>query len=84
MHTNLLTHAIEREFPELAATVARLKASDPHFKQMLLQHDALDVQITKDEMGVARVSDVALEDMKKQRLHLKDALYQQASAASAR
>jgi uncharacterized protein len=84
MHTNLLTHAIEREFPALATTVARLKTSDPHFKQMLLQHDALDAQITKDEMGVARISDVALEDMKKQRLHLKDTLYQQASAANAR
>jgi uncharacterized protein len=83
MHTNLLPHALDREFPELAEAVARLKATDPHFKQLLAQHDALDRQITQDEMGVAPMGDVALEGLKKQRLHLKDDLYQRASAAKA-
>jgi uncharacterized protein len=81
MHSNLLPHAIDREFPELAATVATLKTTDHHFAQLLLQHDAIDAQITKDEMGVAPMGDVSLEDLKKQRLHLKDELYRRASAA---
>jgi uncharacterized protein len=83
VHTNLLTHAIDKEFPELAATVAQLKTKDQHFAQMLAQHDALDAQIIKDEMHVAPVGDITLENLKKQRLHLKDALFRAASAAKA-
>jgi uncharacterized protein len=81
MHTNLLTHVINREFPELAEKVAQLKKSDHHFAQMLAQHDKLDAQITNDEMGVAPMGDVSREDLKKQRLHLKDELYRRANAA---
>lgn len=81
MHTDLLPHALNREFPELAEAVARLKETDLHFAHLLKQHDAVDDQITKDEMGVAPMGDVALEDLKKQRLHLKDELYHMASAA---
>ncbi len=80
MHTNLLPHAIDREFPELAISVERLKKSDAHFALLLTQHDTLDAQITKDEMGVSRMGDVSLETLKKQRLHLKDELYRRASA----
>jgi uncharacterized protein len=81
MHTNLLTHAIDREFPELAKTVAQLKTTDHHFAQLLAQHDEVDAQIIKDEMGVAPMGDTLLEALKKQRLHLKDELYRRASAA---
>ncbi len=81
MHTNLLTHVINREFPELAETVAQLKKSDHHFAHMLAQHDKLDAQITNDVMGVVPMGDVSLEDLKKQRLHLKDELYRRASSA---
>ena len=75
MNSDLLPHALDREFPELASVVARLKENDSHFAHLLQQHDALDEQITKDETGVAPMGDVALEALKKQRLHLKDQLY---------
>jgi uncharacterized protein len=81
MQTTLLAHAIEREFPELTATVVQLKATDPHFAQLLAQHDALDSQITNDEMRVAAVGDVSLENWKRQRLQLKDALYRYAKVS---
>ena len=81
MHTDLLPHALNREFPELAEAVARLKESDLHFAHLLKQHDAVDDQITKDEMGISPMGDTTLEGMKKQRLHLKDELYHMASAA---
>ena len=81
MNSDLLPHAINREFPELADVVAALKATDLHFVHLLKLHDAADDQITKDEMGVAPMGDTALEDLKKQRLHLKDELYSMASAA---
>ena len=81
MHSDLLPHALNREFPELAEVVARLKETDLHFAHLLKQHDAADDQITKEEMGVAPMGDTTLEGLKKQRLHLKDELYQMASAA---
>ncbi len=82
MHSDILPHALNREFPELAAAVARLKVSDAHFTNLLQQHDALDQQITKDETGVAPMGDSALEALKKQRLHLKDQLYAMATQTS--
>lgn len=81
MHSNLLPHALNREFPELAAVIARLKETDLHFAHLLKQHDAVDDQITKDEMGVAPMGDTALESLKKQRVHLKDELYHMATLA---
>jgi uncharacterized protein len=81
MNSDLLPHALNREFPELADVVARLKETDLHFAHLLKQHDAVDDQITKDEMGVAPMGDTSLEDLKKQRLHLKDELYHMASMA---
>ena len=81
MRSDLLPHALNREFPELATAVAHLKESDPHFAHLLKKHDAIDEQVTADEMGVAPMGDVELEGMKKQRLHLKDELYRMASAA---
>lgn len=82
MRSELLSHALNREFPELAEAVARLKDTDLHFAHLLKLHDAADDQITKDETGVARMGDTALEVLKKQRLQLKDELYKMASAAS--
>ena len=81
MRSDLLPHALNREFPELADVVARLKETDHHFAHLLKQHDTADDQITKDEMGVAPMGDTALENLKKQRLHLKDELYHMASTA---
>ena len=39
------------------------------------RHDDLDKQITAAEKGGATVDDLALEKLKKERLHLKDTLY---------
>ena len=64
MRSNLLPHAL----------------NDARFAHLLKQHDAVDDQITADETGVAPMGDVGLEDLKKQRLHLKDELYRMASA----
>ena len=81
MHSDLLPHTLNREFPELADVVAALKETDLHFVHLLKQHDSVDDQITKDEMGVAPMGDTSLEDLKKQRLHLKDQLYRMAITA---
>lgn len=83
MRSDLLPHALNREFPELADAIAKLKATDHHFANLLGQHDAVDTEITKSETGVTPISDDALETLKKQRLHLKDQLYAIATRATA-
>jgi hypothetical protein len=75
MQSDLLPHALNREFPELAETVARLKIGNAHFTHLLAQHDEVDQQITKDETGIAPMDEAAVEALKKQRLLLKDQLY---------
>lgn len=82
MRSELLSHALNREFPELAAAIARLKETDLHFAHLLKLHDAADDQITRDETGVAPMGDTSLEVLKKQRIHLKDELYKMATAAA--
>lgn len=82
MRNELLSHALNREFPELADAVAHLKETDLHFAHLLKLHDAADDQIIRDETGVARMGDTALEVLKKQRLHLKDELYKMATVAA--
>lgn len=82
MNSDLLSHALNREFPELADAVAHLKETDLHFVHLLKQHDVVDEQITKDEMGIAPMGDTTLEVLKKQRVNLKDELYKMASSAA--
>lgn len=80
MHSTLLPHALAVEFPELSEAIKSLKASNAHFVKLLDEHDALDKQITQDEMGVKAISDDALHALKQQRAHLKDELYRMAKA----
>lgn len=81
MQSNLLPHALAVEFPELADAIKSLKQSDAHFAKLLDEHDALDKQITQDEMGVKAINDTDLHALKQQRAKLKDELYSTAKAA---
>jgi uncharacterized protein YdcH (DUF465 family) len=80
MNNTLLSHALTTEFPELANAVHDLKQNDAHFAKLLNEHDALDKQITQDEMGVKAINDTDLHALKQQRAKLKDQLYRIASA----
>lgn len=71
----ILSHALDKEFPQLAAKTLALKKNDARFADLLSQHDTLDAKITEAEEGRVNIEDFALEDLKKRRLHLKDQLY---------
>ena len=82
MHNNkLLSHVLAVEFPELAPRIHDLKSSDHHFAHLLTTHDDIDKQISLAEKGAANLDDIALEKLKKERLHLKDELFRMASTA---
>lgn len=75
MQTPFLSHELHVEFPDLAERVHALKASNGHFARLLDQHGELDKRILKAEEGIEAIDDFALEDLKKQRLWLKDELF---------
>jgi uncharacterized protein len=63
-------------FPEYRDLITRLKHQDMHFTRLFDQHNGLDQQIKNMESGVTPGSDTEIENLKKQKLHLKDELYQ--------
>jgi hypothetical protein len=68
----LLSHELERDYPELKDTIRRLRAGDANFSHLCDQYQALDAEITRIEDNKEDVSDFDLENLKKKRLHLKD------------
>lgn len=68
-------HALTRDFPELKDRIQELRQSDNHFKNLEEKYNALDVEIAKDVSGEQPLSEDHLEDLKRQRVVLKDELY---------
>ena len=73
---DLLNHDLAHEFPEHVEKMRDLKASDAHFAKLFEAYDDNNHAIKKYELGGAVISDEALEEMKKQRLSIKDEIYQ--------
>ena len=70
------------EFPELAARISTLRSNHPHFARRLAEFDALTAEIEHIERNDAASGSSSLEVMKKQRLALKDELYQMLQSES--
>ncbi|PKO88732.1 MAG: hypothetical protein CVU16_13435 [Betaproteobacteria bacterium HGW-Betaproteobacteria-10] len=70
-------------FPEYRELINELKASDSDFLEIFKQHDELDQQIRNMEHGTERGAHIEIENMKKEKLLLKDALYASLRKASA-
>lgn len=83
MKTNLLSHNLAVEYPELAEAIHHLKMSDAHFQKLMQQHDQIDTQITKSEEGLEHRGDDEMKELKIKRLHLKEALQKAAEAFKA-
>ena len=70
-------------FPEYRDLISKLKTQDHHFRRLFDEHNALDEKITEMEKREIPVPDDEIEMLKKQKLALKDELYQILSKASA-
>ncbi|WP_018150545.1 YdcH family protein [Leeia oryzae] len=68
-------HPLVSEFPELRDQIHVLKTGNAHFAKLFDEYENVDKAVCRAEDGLEALSDVALEDMKKQRLQLKDKLY---------
>jgi len=62
-------------FPEYRDLITELKTSDRHFLQVFNHHNELDQQIKNIEAHLEHRTPEEVEDLKKQKLRLKDELY---------
>ena len=68
-------HDLAHEFPEHSVAIQHLKLNDAHFAKLFDQYDSLTNEVETLERADLPVNDVLIEEMKKQRLALKDDLY---------
>ncbi|MDP2824517.1 MAG: DUF465 domain-containing protein [Sulfuritalea sp.] len=72
---NVDHHDLHHEFPEYAEAIHILKLGSTHFAKLFDEYNALTSEVEALEEKDSPVADIALEDMKKLRLKLKDELY---------
>ncbi len=65
-------HELADEFPEFAAKIHDLKQSDAHFSRLADEYHAANREIHRIETGVEPAGQRREEDLRKQRIHLKD------------
>lgn len=68
-------HDLFHELPEYEEQIYELKSNDTHFAQLLDEYHRVNGEVERIEEGLETPSDFYTEDLKKQRLHLKDQLY---------
>ena len=73
---DLLNHDLAHEFPEHVDKMRDLKLSDAHFAKLFTDYDECNYDIQKYELGATVISEEGLEVLKKNRLLLKDEIYE--------
>ncbi len=77
MNMPLQAHDLRSEFPQDVQKIHDLKLSNHHFAKLAERYEEVNKQIRGLELeALPAISDEALEDLKKQRLRLKDEVYQ--------
>lgn len=69
-------------FPEYRELTNELKLSDSYFLEILKKHDDIDQQVRNMEHGTEPGTHVEIENLKKEKLALKDELYAMLKKAS--
>ncbi len=69
-------HHLIKEFPEYKDKIHELKLHNPEFAELIDKYDSLDDEIYRIEEQIETPSDDYTETLKKQRLLLKDQLFQ--------
>ena len=63
-------------FPEYRDLITHLKTTDRHFLNVFEKHNELDQKIKNMESGIEPATSLDIESLKKEKLMLKDELYQ--------
>lgn len=62
-------------FPEYRDLIARLKIEDSRFSRLFEDHNELDHKIIRLEKNPATANSDEIDELKRQKLKIKDALY---------
>ncbi|MBV2133229.1 YdcH family protein [Pseudomonas sp. MAP12] len=62
-------------FPEYRDLISRLKTENTHFTRLFDEHNELDQRIKNLEARIELATDEEIENLKKEKLNLKDQLY---------
>lgn len=68
-------HDLMSEFPEFRDRIEALRSNDGSFAKLMTEYDQLDARIRRIEEFGQRIADGTMEELKKQRLSLKDRLH---------
>jgi len=68
-------HDLIHELPEHKDRIHELKMNNKHFEKLFIKYHDLDHQVRRIEEGVETPSDDFIEELKKERLFLKDELF---------
>lgn len=68
-------HPLQEEFPEFESKIHDLKMGNEHFKKLFHKYDELDHEIYRIESDAEPASDETANQLRIQRLHLKDEIY---------
>lgn len=68
-------HELAEEFPEYADKIHALKTNDAHFTKLFEEYHDVNRAVHRAETNVEPTSDDNIENMRKQRMTLKDQLY---------
>jgi uncharacterized protein YdcH (DUF465 family) len=70
-------------FPEYRDLITQLKSHDAHFTRLFDKHNSLDQEIKNKEDHIEPGTHIEIEQLKKEKLALKDELYVILKKASA-
>jgi len=83
MHMSNTPHELAEEFPEKVELMSALKTSDAHFARLFDEYHEVNRAVHRAETRVDAISDSAEEDLRRQRMKLKDELWAILSSAEA-
>lgn len=63
-------------FPEYRELISTLKATDHRFGKLFTKHNGLDQTIKNMESNIKPGTDIEIERLKKEKLNLKDQMYE--------
>ena len=69
-------HDLIHELPEFKDKIHELKLSNEHFAELFEEYHEVEHEVRRVEEGIENTSDEYLEERKKQRLNLKDQLFE--------
>ena len=67
--------SLEEELPEFTAEIKKLRAENSHFEKLYAQLEKLDNEIHRHEADIEPISDEHMEELKKNRLSIKDEMH---------